>query len=140
MGNYDRFQQRGRKTKPGSTVHPIWRGIGCMMLILIPLISYAAADVFSEIAPEITIMDIRVFPYSSEMYGTFYPFREIGILPQLWRFGFIPINIVFTIMFTVIGFMIFSLVYAVVFRVSGPPKYGPTDAPPPRKPRRKRRR
>lgn len=29
-------------------VHPIWRGIGCLLLILIPIISYGLAEVLLE--------------------------------------------------------------------------------------------
>jgi hypothetical protein len=142
MGRYDRYEKE--QSKQG--IHPVWRGIGCLMLILIPVMAYAAADQFSTIAPNLTIGGIPVFPYTSSMYGMFYPFqqweffRQAGILPLLLNFGFIPIIALFTILFTVIGFMIFSMIYAIVYRVTGPPKYGPTDAPPLRKSRKKRRR
>ena len=76
MGKYERFDYQTRK-KPPPKIHPIWRGIGCMMLILIPVVAYAAANVFADVAPNWTVFGRPIFPYTSNLYGVYYPFRAI---------------------------------------------------------------
>jgi hypothetical protein len=122
---YDRYDKPKIKTKD-QKMHPIWRGIGCLMLILIPVMGYAAADVFLQAAP-----GWGLFPRSSDLYQNID--LQYIILP--FSIG----QVVFTIFFAVVGFLLFSLVYAFVFRVAGPPRYGPTDAPPPKRGKKRRR-
>jgi hypothetical protein len=125
MSKYDRYQRTKIKERPWK-VHPIWRGIGCLMLILIPIMAYAAASVFLEYAP-----GWGIFPRTSDIYGNID--LDYFVLP--FSLG----EAIFTLIFMVMGFVIFSTVYAFVYRISGPPKYGPTDAPPPRRRRQRRR-
>ena len=136
MGKYDRFERYQDMQQPAaSRIHPIWRGIGCMMLILIPIIAFAAADTFFENASDLSLFGSAVFPSSGIMYRVFFSFEIFGGT----SLRFTPFHLVFTILFSVIGFMVFSFAYAVVYRVSGPPRYGPTDAPPPRRTKSRRR-
>jgi hypothetical protein len=125
MSKYERYDKPRIGTKKPK-MHPIWRGIGCLMLIIIPIMAYAAADIFLQAAP-----GLGLFPRSGDIY------RNIDL-----DFVVLPFSVgeaVFTIFFAVFGFVIFSLVYAVVFRVAGPPTYGPTDAPPPKRTKKRRR-
>lgn len=39
---------RGPSIKPYQRVHPVWRGVGFAMMVLIPIISWAAADVLIQ--------------------------------------------------------------------------------------------
>ena len=124
MGKYDRYD-KPRQSAKQPKMHPIWRGIGCLMLILIPVMAYAAADVFLQAAP-----GLGLFPRTGDIY------RNIDL-----NFITLPFSIgeaLFTIFFAVLGFVAFSLVYSLVYRIAGPPKYGPTDAPPPKRTKRRR--
>jgi hypothetical protein len=126
MGKFDRYEKTRLPTERPWKIHPIWRGIGCLMLILIPIVSYAAADIFLDYAP-----GWGLFPRASEIYS------KIDL-----NYIVLPISlgqVIFTILFMVMGFVIFTTVYAFVYRVAGPPKYGPTDAPPPRRVKKRRR-
>lgn len=127
MGKFDRFerQQQQSAARPWK-IHPIWRGIGCLMLILIPVMAYAAADVFLQYAPS-----WGLFPRTAEIYG------NINL-----DFIVLPISLgqaLFTVLFMVMGFVLFTTAYAFIYGVAGPPKYGPTDAPPPRRVKKRRR-
>ena len=137
MGKFDRFEQfQESKSMPPKRVHPIWRGIGCVMLLLIPIVSYAAADTFFDNSSDLTIFGSTVFPSQGILYHVYFSI-------PLWGDTVLRISLyhlVFTLFFSVIGFMIFSLIYAIVYRFTGPPTYGPTDAPPIRRSSRKRRR
>ena len=136
MGKFDRFETRqAEKTRQAPQVHPIWRGIGCLMLIIIPIMAYAAADVFYADAPGFSVFGMPVLPRSGDIYDIifYFPITD-GIAFRLSLF-----HIIFALLFSVIAFLIFSFIYSLVYRLAGPPKYGPTDAPPPKR-RKKRRR
>jgi len=110
-----RFRQPEPKHK--EPVHPIWRGIGCLLIIIIPIISFAASTI---------------------LYKQGLPQRYIPLSPDLaWQvnvpgFGFIPLLyiLVITGVITVLGFIVMTVVYSLVFRVGGSSRYGPLDAPP----------
>jgi len=124
MGKYDRYDKPKIKSQQ-QKMHPVWRGIGCLMLILIPVMAYAAADVFLQAAP-----GLGLFPRSGDIYRNI----DLGYITLPFSMG----EAVFTIFFAVLGFVAFSLVYSMVYRVAGPPKYGPTDAPPPKRSKKHR--
>jgi hypothetical protein len=42
------YQYRKAKPEHKEKVHPIWRGIGCLLLVLIPVISFAASVLLVE--------------------------------------------------------------------------------------------
>ena len=137
MGKFDRYDKfQEMQQQPASQVHPIWRGIGCVMLILIPILAYAAADTFFDNASNISVLGSTVFPRSGILYRVYFSF-------PLWENTLLrisPFHLVFMIVFSVLGYLVLSMVYAIVYRVTGPPKYGPTDSPPLRRPRKSRRR
>lgn len=126
MGKYDRYEKASTNKGSTSKMHPIWRGIGCLMLVIIPVMAWAAAYEFMRIAPTLSW-----FPQSRQMY------QNIDL-----QYIVIPTSIgqiVFTGVFMMLGFMIMTIAYSFVYRVAGPPKYGPTDAPPPRVTRKRKR-
>jgi hypothetical protein len=123
MGNYERYTPQKDQ---GPKVHPVWRGIGCLMMILIPVMAYAAADLFMQAAP-----GLGWFPHTSGIYG------DLNL-----KYITLPVSmgtIIFTLFFTIFGFLLLSFAYAVIYRFTGPPRYGPTDSPPIRKKKKKRR-
>jgi hypothetical protein len=138
MGKYERFDNyKELQQKPAARVHPIWGGIGCLLLVIIPIVAYAAADTFFDrvSGTGLELFGLTIIPRSGIM------FREIFSFP-IWGDAVFRISLfhfVFMVVFIVIGFLIFSLVYAIIYRFTGPPKYGPTDSPPLRRSKRKRR-
>jgi hypothetical protein len=115
MGKFDLFSEMQQTKRPWK-IHPIWRGIGCIMMILIPVLSYAAASVLLESAPGLGLNFPRDM-YQAMMLGDF-------------RLPFTMGEVVLTLGFMVAFFGLFTIVFSMVYRVAGPPKYGPTDAPP----------
>ena len=106
-------------------VHPIWRGIGCVMILLIPLMSYAGAILLIQ-----ANIDQRWIPLPVEFVR---PMRlpYLGVVPHLLA------TVVVTILLMMIGFAVIIAFYAMMYRFMGPPALGPLDAPP-EKPTRKR--
>ncbi len=124
--------QSRQAVKQARPQHPAWRGIGCLMMILVPIMSWAAAV--------ITIG----FILDNELY---IPYQLLGypILPALLRkssalvFLFTPITqyenfygiALATFIYTLFlgGFL--GVLYSLVYRYVGPPRWGPKDIPPP---------
>ena len=48
MTSYDKYNPRANMPSRPYRVHPIWRGIGCFMMVLIPVMSYAGAVLLVE--------------------------------------------------------------------------------------------
>ncbi len=136
MGKFDRYDKyQEMQQQPASQVHPIWRGIGCVMLILIPIVAYAAADTFFDNASNLRIFGSTVFPSSGILYHIYFSYPLGDTLLRV-----APFHLVFMIVFSILGYLVLSMVYTIVYQVTGPPKYGPTNSPPLRNPRKRRRR
>ena len=122
-----RKQVKERTNQP----HYLWRGIDCIMMLLIPLISIAAAYETINYALEV---GYRV-PY--QLLGTpTYPdlfYKSSGmmiILSPITAIRHFYAYAVASIFYMVLLGGITSLGYSIVYRMVGPSRYGPLDAPP----------
>ncbi len=112
-------------------VAPIWRGIGCIMILVIPVISYAIASALVQFAVD------QQYPVPYQLMG------NPVLPPSLYQPGLAPIanfiasqqnlyaNLALTVLLVVIFGGIISVVYAFVYQIVGPARYGPLDAPTP---------
>ena len=129
MSKYSKYQKQPKDIKP--VMHPIWRGIGCLMAIILPVLSYLAA--IEYINTGIT----KGWPIPKGLLG-FVKFPvwvwKIPILENL----FYPIATIrnfyailfFTIVFLILISGILSFLYSILYRIVGPPVLSPVDAPP----------
>ena len=126
-------------------VHPIWSGIGCVMLILIPVLAFAGSCLLVNSIGSVQAF-LRKSPYMDDtvdimgwMPGLANLIPQIaphliklktslGIpaIPYFW--GKLAISVIFA----VIGFGLYGVLYAIIYRISAPSRYGPMDAPPKR--------
>lgn len=129
MGRYS-VQQAPRKEAPKGP-HPIWNGLGCLMLIVIPLISIG----LSFIALDVIQANKWPFPYQLLGYPRFpsYFYSTVGLAEIFGAidgiqnlYAYIALSLVFMV---ILGGVV-SFLYALVYRMVGPSKYGPTDVPP----------
>lgn len=98
MGRYSRYQKPEEKKREG--VHPIWRGIGCLMIFLILVMSVAGASVFLE---------------ANQRNGwVFIPDELLGSIPLV---PFQYVHLIVALFFALIGFGIFVIIYSLIFRV-----------------------
>ncbi len=131
MGRYSASARRAAHPEK-EQVAPIWRGIGCLMIVIIPVVSYMLASLAMTLAVQAELP---------------MPYQFIGnpvLPPVLFRTGLAPIAgflaqqenlygiLALTVLFIVIIGGIVSVVYAAIYRVVGPPRYGPLDAETPR--------
>ncbi|NUM44849.1 MAG: hypothetical protein HUU38_09080 [Anaerolineales bacterium] len=111
--------QRYREPEPEhkDPVHPVWRGIGCLLIILVPIISFAIATVlYDEKIPQ------KYFPLTS----------DLAFQVNIPGFGWLPLPYILVVTATIsfLGFILLTVVYAMIFRVSSGSRYGPLDADP----------
>lgn len=116
MTKYDpTYQPRSRRSIL-PPVHPVWRGIGCILLILLPIISFAGAKLLVQ-----ANFRQRWIQIPSELAGSF-------IAPVIGRVFFADLAL--AVILIVIGFAIITVVYAIIYRFIGIPRFGPLDSPP----------
>jgi len=120
MGKFRYTSMQQPKERPYK-VHPIWRGIGCLMIILIPLMSYAGAVMLFDANTRNGWVPVPAIQYIPDQYAVL-----------AWQLGL-------TLVLSILGFVLYFIVYSFLYRFVGPSRYGPLDSPPIR-PRRKSRR
>lgn len=124
------FQIQTKEFTRPYTIHPIWRGIGFLMILVVPVMSWASALLtrdygrshgwafMGELSSSLRLPDIF---YSIPVISSFANWiSSIRDLPVLSLF-FVLLLLVFS------GLM--SLLYALIYRLVGPPRYTPLDAP-----------
>lgn len=130
---YDRKPEDKRRWK----VHPIWRGIGCILLIVVPIVSFFLARFYMAY--------VNIFPLPRELLRpVILPFYNIAVIDKIiYRindfFGgqLLYGDLFFTIIFIALGFGVLSIIYGMIYRMIGPPRYGPLDAPEQKRNRRR---
>lgn len=116
MTKYDpTYQPKSRRTII-PPIHPVWRGIGCLFLILLPIVAFAGAKLLVQAnARQLWVQ------MPSELVGSF-------TVPVIGRVFFADLAVM--IILIVIGFAIITVGYSLVYRIIGIPRYGPLDSPP----------
>lgn len=130
MGRYTSYQKKTESVKRDE-VHPVMRGIGCILLVLVPILAYGTA---------VYIVDYgirRGWPIPLAWLGMVdIPplLLKLGGLAVIWRFlqaqNNLVANLVVAFLITVVIFGILAILYGFLYRLFGPPQYGPTDVPP----------
>ena len=113
MGKYDDSyieDRSGKSKKPA--LHPIWRGIGIVFLLLGPVISYFSAILLiQENARQ------HWYRIPTDLFAK-------GADPYLY------VKIILMILILLIIYLIFSFVTFILYRIFAPPRYGPLDIKP----------
>ena len=130
MGRYTSYQRQKASAQRGQ-VHPVMRGIGCVLLALVPIISYGTAVLLVNYGVK------RGWPIPPNWLGTptIHPLLlRLEGLRMIFDFLLLQTNLmanlVFAIAIAVLIFGVLAIIYGFVFRLMGPPEYGPTDVPP----------
>lgn len=127
MGKYSKYQ---RKSKPRKVMSPLWRGIGCVLMLVVPAISYGLGYVFLQeakrrnwVPPEM----LGHFQFPEWAWGV--PFlttiiRFLASLKDFWAM----LTFFLVTLFILSGLV--SLIYSAVYQMVGPSRYTDLDAPP----------
>lgn len=128
MSKYMKYNDRSRMAERPWKIHPIWRGIGCILMLVIPVIAYAGAVVLVRENSQ-----QKWLPMPAELMQTVnLPF--VGDVKN-----FLAVAIV-TVLLMIIGFGFVTIIYSMIYSAFGPPRLGPLDAPPIRTSPAKRKR
>lgn len=112
--------------------HPIWRGIGCVLMLVIPAISIFIGKLFIDFALEnkwripYQLLGIPKMPDILYKSAGLRPLLPMLRIPNLYAY------IVASVVCILILSSVISMVYAVIYRMANPSRYGPLDAPPSR--------
>jgi len=127
MGKYTKYNPRSRMPEQPWRIHPVWRGIGCLLLVIIPAVSYAGAVLLIE-----ANLEYQWLPISFDLAKTV-------VLPFIGKVPFFYARLILTGLLVLIGYGVVVMLYSILYSFIGPPRYGPLDAPPERRrpPRRR---
>jgi hypothetical protein len=101
MGRYQQYERPDKKE--GETPHPIWRGLGFILMGILAVMSYAGANLLVEANK--TRGWIRV---PDEIQG------GLPWAPDLYA------ELIVAFFLTFIGFGILTIVYSIIYRISRP--------------------
>jgi hypothetical protein len=110
MSKYDNYWEQ-KKPKKDKGPHPIWMGIGFLLLIIIPGISWAASLILID-------YDLKtgMYPITPNMIAP-------GADPLLY------VKIFSTVAISLLLFVLLYVIYFLIYRFVGPKRYSPLDAP-----------
>jgi hypothetical protein len=105
--NYWDEKKQSSKKEP----HPIWRGIGFLLLILVPIMSWSATlIILAENAKR------RWVYFTADL-----------LAPGADSLLYVKIGL--TIFISLVLFALIYLAYFTIYRIFGPSRYGPQDVP-----------
>jgi hypothetical protein len=121
-----------RKPEERKGLNPIWRGIGCMLMVFVPLITFGLTVIISPFViatgyVPFELMGNIKFPdwvYRAPVLGQISSF--IASINNLW------LGVVLFIVILLLLTGLFSLGYVTILQFIGPPRYREMDAPPSR--------
>jgi hypothetical protein len=119
MAKYSRTSVQAPPPPRPWAVHPIWRGIGCFLIVIGPVIAFAGAHLLLDMNQE-----RGWYPVPPELAA---PFTVPGIGYNINHFfGDLLVGVVLLF----IGFALIMVLYAILYSILGPARYGPLDSPP----------
>ncbi len=153
MAKYNQYSYRQVKERRWK-IHPVWRGIGCIMLIIVPIMSCAGGRLFQQenarqgwfsVPEELTRSIDPVYSVNqalgqvaSKVPGLAGITNAIsGVIPATGPVYYLELAA--ALAFVILGFGILTALYSMMYASLGPSRYGPVDSPPIKKsPHRKR--
>ena len=127
MAKYAKFQRKGPEKKG---LNPIWRGIGCILIVVVPLISYLLMVLFGPM-----IIATGKVPYQLLGHMVFPPWAYRNLIVAdianfFSRINDLGFNLILFFLIVLVLTTVSSLFYAAFYSVAGPARYTELDAPP----------
>ena len=126
----DEYENYETKTNVKLGMNPIWRGIGCILVFVIPIITYkltmllVPSIIATGLVPQELLGRVQ-FPgwaYTMPIVSTVASY--LSSMDYFW------VKLVaFFILFSLVTGAI-SFVYSIIYQLIGPPRYAVLDAPP----------
>jgi len=128
MSKYRTYQRQA--PPPQRDPHPIWRGIGCFIALVVPVLSFGISSILIQAAPSMGIqlpVELLGRPLMPE-----YMFAVpglVGFFKWLESIDNLYALLLGTFIVAVLLSAVLALIYAFVYRIVGPPRYTELDAP-----------
>jgi hypothetical protein len=106
------YQPKHKENPAKKPIHPVWRGIGCLLMIIIPVISYVAADFFITNRAQYSWVAIPQEMVVNQMHDSL-----------------LIVKIFYTAIFVFCLYLILTVATFIINRFFGPSRYGPYDIP-----------
>jgi hypothetical protein len=113
MGKFSKYSSTRHIKERSYKIHPVWQGIGCIMMVLIPVMSYAGATLLV-----VANARNRWVPMPPEFYG---PRSNPGLYGELFV----------AVLLSVLGYLGFVIFYSIMYKTMAPKQT--VDAPMPKK-------
>jgi hypothetical protein len=110
MPKYNQYQRTATPAKEKTKIHPVWRGIGCVMIVVIPVLSYLTANFLIKSRATLTWVMIPQDLVFTQLKD-----------PLFW------VRIFYAVVIALILFLIMGVITFVIDKFFGPPKRGPYD-------------
>jgi hypothetical protein len=134
MSKYSNYERK--EFKRPYKIHPIWRGIGFLMMIVVPIVAWFSAEALVTLALESEVREVQVFIKDMSRPPVFPDW--VSSVPVLngfarWIRGIpmIKAQLLFTLVVILAFSGVLSIVYAMIYRASVP-RYSPLDEPAPK--------
>ncbi len=122
-----------KSPNPNTYIHPAWRGIGCILIAVIPFASWVLGGMFWQITAQ------RGIALSPELQHSLnFPGIKIGDTVLFPPAALPYAQILFAFTAAVVLFGLMTVLYAVIYHLSGGGRGSPLDVPMPKKRRRRR--
>lgn len=127
MAKYEKYR---RSPPPRRKMSPIWRGIGCLLMIIVPALSYLIGYAFLQAAKNRGLIPASLLGYPKFpdwVYGTRVLNTAAGFISNL-KDPLAMLIFFFATLFLLSGLI--SLIYSAIYQTIGPPRYTELDALP----------
>ncbi len=118
MAKYSQHLRPHEPDRDPTEVHAIWRGIGCIFMIIIPIMAYAGAIKLVD-----QNLENKWVPPTQALYQT-VTLPVIGPVPHLYA------NLIVAVLLCLLGYAVVVFFYTLFYKFAGPPRLGPLDAEP----------
>jgi hypothetical protein len=112
MSNAKSYSNKPKIRNEEKQAHPIWRGVGFGLMVLLPIISYATA--------------LILIGMNNTEHWIAIP-RDLLVRNQD---PLLLIKVVLTLMIMAGFAIVLTLIFQILYSIFGPSRYGPTDVPP----------
>ncbi len=128
---YNKYERKRPEAR--YKIDPAWTGIGCLMILIVPIMSWAASVELIKLAREQNWPILAGLSGYVRLPDIFYglPYISMGA-NYISSIPDFPALALFFILILLVLSGILSFVYAMIYRMIGPPRYTSLDAPAPR--------
>jgi hypothetical protein len=122
--HYQSYGSTQKTNQKSWAIHPVWRGIGCILMVIIPFMSYAAAVILLDENRKRGWFDIP-----AEIRAIPVPDFISRTLPA-WVASDFYAKILMAVFLALVIFGLLTVFYSFAYRLGGGYRLSPMDAPP----------